>query len=177
MKVIQTNFVAPVRDLSEKLMLTLKDTCNWTEMCEMSYEQGSNLSVRTLSPCLVSHQDVSGLSQPIPHHTAFRITSASSSTIRAAPWLIWNPAASCSYQRAPSIPLMRHHPLTSWSLAIEDISRILLYKTVSLNGHICHICKEKSSNFQTFLETSMDFSWFFVPNCGTLPVKNPCEFI
>ena len=33
-----------MRDLSEKLMLTLKDTCNWTEMCEMSYEQGSNLS-------------------------------------------------------------------------------------------------------------------------------------
>ena len=46
-------------------------------------------------------------------------------------------------------------------------------------SHMSHMQRKifKSSNFQTFLETSMDFSWFFVPNCGTLPVKNPCEFI
>ena len=89
------------------------------------------------------------------------ITSASSSTIRAAPWLIWER----SYQRAQSIPLMRHHkkkpPEVLRLRTFRGSYSTKLIKTVSLNGHICHICKQTSSNFQTFLETSMDFSMDF----------------
>lgn len=95
----------------------------------------SNLSVRTLSPCLVSHQD----------YERFEQYDQSSSLAHLGTLQL----------RAPSIPLMRHHPLTSWSLAIEDISRILLYKT----HENCFFKWSHMSHMQTKIFKLSDLSW------------------
>ena len=78
-------------------------TRHWIELgkCEISHEQKAKPVLGFTSRCTRSE----------PAHTAFRITSASSSTIRAAPRLIWERWARC--QRVPSIPPVHHHEFTS----------------------------------------------------------------
>lgn len=119
----------------------------------MSYEQGSNLSVRTLSPCLVSHQD----------YERFEQYDQSSSLAHLGTQLSAGPKHStyASPQKKPPEVLRLRTFRGSYSTK--------LIKTVSLNGHICHICKQLSD-----LSWDLDgfFHGFFVPNYGTLPVKN-----
>ena len=150
-----------MRDLSDKLMLTLKDTCNWTEMCEMSYD----VLWTGFKPVRQNTKPVLGLTSGLRALRAVRSEQLLGSFGNAA---ISGPKAFhlcvTTKKKPPEVLRLR---------TFRGSYSTKLIKTVSLNGHICHICKQTSSNFQTFLETSMDFSMdFFVPNYGTLPVKN-----